>query len=1011
MLVRKIVKHLNFKPRFAIWFDREDSDYVNKIRKSFETSFVFGSQVLDPEDQIGFILDKNAASSSLLLIFFSDRKFILLLRKYGFIFLKMKWRNYSQFKRTNDPSLKNTSRFVKWNMFKDNSGLQLFDYSQNGHFNWISDVPKLEIEGSSDSIKYIFGNNWNKLLDKDWINDFVSENLYSWKEGIHNVWMFREQLIFDYILEDERQMRDMIGTEFMGNFNFSKQRAIPNILKDSRVFVVAPSGSGKTFYCDKFPDKLVDADKLFKWPMVNRFWENKELALEVNEVNTEILRKWLNGPKDGKIILYAEPLIPAYAAVIIPTIQLKSNLSNNRPGQPDLRDLDGILRARKRLKVRYPYFHSFEDLLHGRPVIYNKISAESMANTVRMAGYCSIYNEFFYDFGQTAPQGMMSLLLGCCCVGVNMEVSTPCSYRDYDHVKWFDGKVNWDEDSIGQAKLFYSDAIFLKMLKGYNKSILSIGGSPGQHFDLLQRLFICEVDVMDPRPVKFKPRAHFIMLADATTKASQYDGVIWDVRRDSPKIKDAQLRKLAYEKQVLEDIYMTRNFITNNPDTPGTYKFRFPREDYISNYIQIDVPTFHNILPEIYSATKSFESRLISLPNTYPMTIRSDIYNKWAKNIIYLRSIGVAEDFLIQHDLRICDYFNLNLKQQNILAMYTLGLNHNRFNDILELLYNNFVICNLMSLHAQFYMHYTQISDYMMVNNGKYYDRLFDVNEILYKLRKKGVLYIGLTVRDFMTMSCFQMGGILRRDMLSANPFNVNSMECEKWFILVHHKFVYHDILTQNWWNSQTHFVKEFTPIMRSLFDLDDHDLHMWRVWATKILYPEAVIFRDIRVNAMIQHKGKDMYLAVAGHPLNMLIATNFKVIDFFRYTRPLVTNILAAQKGDFSYEEEMVSTGMAAERPNIGLWHNFFEYKIAVRTYQLMCEQGLFLLDNYAVKIMEDMLDECSVFPIFFNQSNTATQRVSPPENDEYPINDTIIYWSIDAIAHSCKSKMGLKE
>lgn len=94
----------------------------------------------------------------------------------------------------------------------------------------------------------------------------------------------------------------------------------------ARLFVVAPSGSGKTFACQKYPNLFFDMDVLFNeksvFPKIPNWYLNHQLKLETDCKARDVLLGWLNGEKDGKIGLYADDLgFMPFAYVIRPLIE------------------------------------------------------------------------------------------------------------------------------------------------------------------------------------------------------------------------------------------------------------------------------------------------------------------------------------------------------------------------------------------------------------------------------------------------------------------------------------------------------------------------------------------------------------------------------------------------------------------------------------------------------------------------------------------------------------------
>jgi len=414
---------------------------------------------------------------------------------------------------------------------------------------------------------------------------------------------------------------------------------------------------------------------------------------------------------------------------------------------------------------------------------------------------------------------------------------------------------------------------------------------------------------------------------------------------------------------------------------------------------------FIDIMPEVYSASRSHETRLILGPEGTKVEISSDVFYHYTQVIINIRESNVLSlrDYLVSHSLLICDYLNKSLiANNNVLALFTLGLNVGKESDIIRVLTDNRCIANFIGKNYARHFSpdkYDEMTGTLL--NFGYTDMVFNMNRLLYILRKAGMQYWGFTSRDFIVTTMYNFGGVLRRDAVGVPTTNVNSKQSAAWFVIVHDSFSKLDVSTQNWQNSQTSLVKMFTPKIRMLMSLDDHSLHIWRVYAIKNIYPEAVVFNDIRVNALMDGK----YYAVAGHPLNMLIASNLVNIDFYRYTRTLLNNVRAYSLNDFSYEVDMLNYGLNSERPMVGLWHNRIEYQLALNTYRLMVRFGLFERRIWEEKIYEEFIIEASEFKGFNDQSETAKIRLLDEKYalEEMPMSQ--LWWLEDQINDQVRS------
>jgi hypothetical protein len=132
----------------------------------------------------------------------------------------------------------------------------------------------------------------------------------------------------------------------------------------NRIYV-AVSGSGKTVWC-KAHEQFVDMDELFVWPEKQRWWEDEDLAREVNDHNLQIARQFLKR-KEGKIGLYADDFegrLTVDGLVYTPKFVLEKHLKKRTDkSQPGLESLDRIIAGQEAVRARHPNVHvSFDGI-------------------------------------------------------------------------------------------------------------------------------------------------------------------------------------------------------------------------------------------------------------------------------------------------------------------------------------------------------------------------------------------------------------------------------------------------------------------------------------------------------------------------------------------------------------------------------------------------------------------------------------------------------------------------
>lgn len=152
-----------------------------------------------------------------------------------------------------------------------------------------------------------------------------------------------------------------------------------------RKFVVLPAGSGKTFLCNRCSARFVDGDNLFIFPEVKNWIKNFELKNMTDKKNIDILARWLNGPKDGKILLYADDLgMIADAYFLLPEDVNKHLLESRIERTVDASHWERILAYRNRLidnQINIKLF-TLNKSWSSQDVRYRYLTMEDITNVV-----------------------------------------------------------------------------------------------------------------------------------------------------------------------------------------------------------------------------------------------------------------------------------------------------------------------------------------------------------------------------------------------------------------------------------------------------------------------------------------------------------------------------------------------------------------------------------------------------------------------------------------------------
>lgn len=179
---------------------------------------------------------------------------------------------------------------------------------------------------------------------------------------------------------------------------------------------------------------------------------------------------------------------------------------------------------------------------------------------------------------------------------------------------------------------------------------------------------------------------------------------------------------------------------------------------------------------------------------------------------------------------------------------------------------------------------------------------------------------------------------------IEGEPFDINHKLVKMWMIETD---LFENGLDQNPLNNQTHHVKYFTSRLREIMNHDNSTLHALRRYVI-----------ESRGGQGLDHHAVNGYLngyfvSVAGHMVNMLLASHFNVIDINRYLDVIMNNYKNGKVGDDVFE------GLNQDE----LWHSKMDWLLAVDVYKLM---ALVIFGNYksdlayhVVKRIVDIYDQ----------------------------------------------------
>jgi hypothetical protein len=574
-----------------------------------------------------------------------------------------------------------------------------------------------------------------------------------------------------------------------------------------------------------------------------------------------------------------------------------------------------------------------------KSAMHGTLASKDTSENSEVSSALHYYSQLLFCGSVTSDGASIQEMVQRCMTSIDvngMSLTTPLdmSYRDGIPYKWLD--YDYDSGYDGQMKLLTSDMGFCVRYRV--RRPLVIGGSPGEHWKYLPMI---RPVLMDPRKPPFEIEFIQLMAEDADQilhimRHYECDGVIWDVR------DEVTAEEIAKDNELLFNIL---NVVSENYNTSA--KFKFPTKG-VQHYV---IRNYKAIQPQAYKRMHSFESRLEQGPGGSLKVLSDGHFRGWCswinETIAAIGNRPVADAILNR-----IERFNYNVPRHvegARVAIQTLGLNGYSYDEFLIKCRQYDLFTTLNSVGSWGWPQHIRLNrDTYQIFGWK--DRSYDI----YKLQTDLSDYYMFTVRDFVTLSCYVFDKYDMRSMRGP-PVDLNSKAAQVSVIFIKRKIVENrlNVRTQNWLNAQTHLVKFTTTIWREVLKLENISLHYWRMWATIRRYPDAVLLEDQRVSAQLGN----IMIAVAGHPLNMLLAAPNVPIDCVRYLNTIENNIREWRAGYLKSEVEMLKTGTNAEKVRMGLWHNYYEYILAVDTVKLLVKYNMIGF-SYAINIFENFFN-----------------------------------------------------
>jgi hypothetical protein len=155
---------------------------------------------------------------------------------------------------------------------------------------------------------------------------------------------------------------------------------------------------------------------------------------------------------------------------------------------------------------------------------------------------------------------------------------------------------------------------------------------------------------------------------------------------------------------------------------------------------------------------------------------------------------------------------------------------------------------------------------------------------------------------------------------IMGEPFDIGHPLVNLWYIETD-KFDHG--VDQNLLNNQTHHVKYFTSRLREMLNHDNDTLHAVR---RLIIIKEGGI---PIINPWVTGYLNGEFVSVAGHIINLLLASHFQVIDVGRWLLTVENNFRNGKVSDLVFEGENQDE----------LWHSKTDWLLGIKVYILMAK------------------------------------------------------------------------
>jgi hypothetical protein len=445
--------------------------------------------------------------------------------------------------------------------------------------------------------------------------------------------------------------------------------------------------------------------------------------------------------------------------------------------------------------------------------------------------------------------------------------------------------------SGGQIKLLTQEIYFIEKYKP--TEIYYVGCAPGTHLTYLLNMFPnLTINGIDPEPMSCShPRLHVTQ--------GLWNGFIPDCSIISDLRSGKRDQVADWDTHAHEETIKWVVNIAGKVKAPSMFKFR----PSVKSWWTMQIDNYVELFSQPYAGGRSYETRLVVAPGAPTLRLNDIQYGNWVRNNQRIRNqMGDGKFFM---DLLGSLVIDAEITQMNLSSSVSLFA---MSNNVIPL--DRYLDANQFMFMIP---HFMKAIQYPQLLRNDIVEKYYAIQSHFFQQGKE---VYSVAPSDFISLAV--------KDKLSLLSYNISAPENEFWVVMMDEKMFdfYGDPSKQDFFNSQTHFVKRYSFRIRQAAGLEADDFHKFRGMAKK----GAIVLDEKDHNVVYRGRVYDP----AGHLLNLMIAARYEVVDVLRYIKTIVGFNLGVK-----------SDCMGLERHYDEL-HTYDDYKYATYVYQFLGEMGI---------------------------------------------------------------------